>query len=205
LTFFSVRNVLMVCGALFVLALGFLILADRWDAATVLNAFWSKSPLSKLAWVFVVLVPLFLVPAAVWLAETPVRQRQAVQELPLRLDGVRQGVKALVKPQAEAEAALAHLTHIDPEDTMSAMKQRLSEAERFIQIQNDRNGIGDLTSLAEANRAQQKALQGRLMPVLEKSRSIEQHFADLDGRQNDIERDLLRSSGDMMPSRLMPT
>ena len=183
--YFSVRNVLMVCGALFVLALGFLILADGRDAAAVLNAFWSQSPVSELAWAIVVLLPLFLIPAAVWLGETLVQQRQGGQALQLRLDGVRQGVKALVKPQAEA--APAHLAHTDPEDTMSAMKQRLSEAERFIQIQNDRNEIGDLASRAEAIRAQQKALQERLMPVLEKRRSIKQHFADLDSRQNDIE------------------
>ncbi len=198
MTSFSVRNVLMVCGALFVLALGFLILADGRDAAAVLNAFWSRSPVSKLAWAIVVLVPLFLIPAAVWLGETLVRQRQAAQALQLRLDGVRQGVDALVKPQAEAEAAVAHLAHTDPEDTINAMRQRLSEAERFTQIQNERNEIGDLASRAEAIRAQQKALQGRLAPALEKRRSIEQHFADLDSRQNDIERALaeILSGGD---------
>jgi DNA repair exonuclease SbcCD ATPase subunit len=197
-TSFSVRNVLMVCGALFVLALGFLILADGRDAAAVLNAFWSRSPVSKLAWAVIVLVPLFLIPAAVWLGQTLVRQRLAAQALQLRLDGVRQGVNALVKPHAQAEAAVAHLAHTDPEDTINAMRQRLSEAERFTQIQNERNEIDDLASRAEAIRAQQKALQGRLAPALEKRRSIERHFADLDSRQNDVERALaeILSGGD---------
>jgi chromosome segregation ATPase len=194
-TYFSVRNVLIVCGALFVLALGFLILADGREAAAVLNVFWSQSPISKLAWAIVVLVPLFVIPAAVWLGETLVRQRQAARALELRLDGVRQGVKTLMRPQGEAEAAVAHLARTDPEDTMSAIKQRLSEAERFIQIQNDRNEIGDLTSRVDEIRTQQRTLQVRLAPVLEKRRVIEQHFADLDGRQNDIERSLAEIAG----------
>ena len=125
MTYFSMRNVLAVCGALFVLALAFLILAEGHEADMVVNAFWSQSLAAKLAWAIVVLVPLVLVPAAVWLGETLVRQRQAAQALALRLDGVRQGVKTLVKPQVEAEAAVHHLVRTDPEDAMSAMKQRL--------------------------------------------------------------------------------
>ncbi len=195
MTYFSLRNVLIVCGALFVLALGFLILADGRETAAVLNVFWSQSPVSKIAWAVIVLVPLFLIPAAVWLGETLVRQRQAAQALELRLDGVRQGVKALAKPQGEAEVAAGYLARTDPEDTMSAMKQRLSEAERFTQIQIGRNEIGDLAARVEEIRTQQKALQDRLAPVMEKRRSIEQHFADLDSRQNDIERALAEVVG----------
>jgi chromosome segregation ATPase len=189
-TSFSLRNVLIVCGLLFLLALGFLILVDGAQAAAVLNLFWSQSVVSKLAWAVIVLVPLFAVPAAVWLGETLARQRQAAQALELRLDGVRHGVKALVKPQGEAEAAIGYLARTDPEDTISTMKQRLSEAERFTQIQDGRNEIGDLAARVEEICTQQKVLQDRLAPVLEKRRLIERHFADLDSRQSDIERAL---------------
>ncbi len=195
MTYFSMRNVLAVCGALFVLALAFLILADGREADMVVNAFWSQSLAAKLAWAIVVLVPLVLVPAAVWLGETLVRQRQAAQALALRLDGVRQGVKTLIKPQIEAEAAVHHLVRTDPEDAMSAMKQRLSEAERFTQVQNGRNEIGDLASRVEEIRAQQQTLQARLAPVLEKRRSIEQLFTELHSRQDDIERTLAEVAG----------
>ena len=126
MTYFSVRNVMAVCGALFVLALAFLVLAEGREAGEMLNAFRSQSLVSKLAWAVIVLVPLILVPAAVWLGETLVRQRQAAHALELRLDGVRQGVKTLVKSQVEAEAAVHHLARTDPEDAMSAMKQRLT-------------------------------------------------------------------------------
>jgi chromosome segregation ATPase len=184
-----------VCGALFVLALAFLALAEGREAGEMLNAFRSQSLVSKLAWAVIVLVPLILVPAAVWLGETLVRQRQAAQALELRLDGVRQGVKTLVKSQVEAEAAVHHLARTDPEDAMSAMKQRLTEAERFTQIQTGRNEIGDLSSRVEEIRAQQQALQARLAPVLEKRRSIDQLFTELDSRQNDIEHTLAEISG----------
>ena len=189
------RIVVAVCGALFVLALAFLVLAEGHEAGQMLNAFRSQSLASKLAWAVIVLVPLILIPAAVWLGETLVRQRQAAHALELRLDGVRQGVKTLVKSQVEAEGAVHHLARTDPEDAMSAMKQRLTEAERFTQIQTGRNEIGDLSSRVEEIRAQQQALQMRLAPVLEKRRSIDQLFTELDSRQNDIEHTLAEVSG----------
>jgi chromosome segregation ATPase len=179
------------CGALFVLALAFLIFAEGHEAGAVLTALGSQSLAAKVAWAIVVLVPLVLVPGAVWLGEALVHQRRASQALTLRLDGVRQGVNALVRPQVEAEAAVAHLARTDPEDTLGAMKQRLSEAERFTQVQSGRNEIGDLAARVEEVRGQQQALQTRLGPVLEKRRSIEQLLSDLDNRQGDIERTLV--------------
>jgi len=185
-----VRYVVGICSALFVLAVGFLVLGEGREAAALLDVFWSQPLLSKVAWAVVALVPIVLVPSALWLGETLVRQRQAAQALESRLGGVRQGVKALAQSQVDAEAAVHHLARTDPEDVMSALQQRLTEAERFAQIQHSRNETGDLDSRVEEIRAQQKALQERLAPVLEKRRSIEQLFMELDGRQNDIERAL---------------
>lgn len=197
MTYFSVRNVAAVCGALFVLALAFLILAEGHEASVVLEAFASQTFLAKVAWIIVVLVPLVLIPAAVWLGETLVRQRQAAQALELRLDGVRQGVKTLLKSQVETEAAVSHLARTDPEDAMNALNQRLTEAERVAQVQKGRNQLGDLSSRVEEIRTKQQGLQKRLAPVLEKRRSIEQLFAELDSRQIDIDHTLAEiASGD---------
>ena len=121
MTYFSVRNIAAVCGGLFVLALAFLVLAEGREAGAVMNAFAAQTFVAKLAWIVVVVVPLVLVPAAVWLGETLVHQRQAGQALELRLDGVRQGVKTLVKSQVETEAAVSHLARTDPEDAMEAL------------------------------------------------------------------------------------
>ncbi len=184
---FSVRNVVGIGSALFLLAVGFLVVAEGHQAAAVLDAFWSLSLAAKLAWVIVVLVPLVVLPYAVWLG-------WAAQSLELRLDGVRQGAKALAKPQLDSEAAVHHLVRTDPEDAIGALRQRLTEAERFAQVQESRNEIGDLSARVDEVRARQQALQQRLAPVLEKRRSIEQLFLELDGRQNDIGRTLAELS-----------
>jgi chromosome segregation ATPase len=192
---YSVRNVVGIRGALFVLAIGYLALGEGREAAALFDAFWSEPPLSKAAWAIVVLVPIVLVPAALWLGEVLVRQRQAAQAVELRLGGVRQDVNALAKPQADTEAAVHHLVRTDPEDAIVSMQQRLTEAERFAQIQQSRNETGDLAARVEQLRAQQQALQQRLAPVLEKRRSIEQLFMELGGRQTDIERALAEVAG----------
>ena len=193
--YFSVRNIVGICSALFVLAIGYLALGEGREAAALLDAFWSQPLLSKAAWAIVVLMPIVLVPAALWLGEVLVRHRHAAQALELRLGGVRQDVNALAKPQAHAEAAVHHLVRTDPEDAIVSMQQRLTEAERFAQIQQSRNETGDLAARVEQLRAQQQALQQRLAPVLEKRRSIEQLFMELDGRQNDIEQALAEVAG----------
>ena len=190
-----VRNVVGIFSALFVLAVGYLALGEGREAAALLEAFWSQPLLSKAAWAIVVLVPIVLVPAALWLGATLVRQRQAAQALELRLGGVREGVKALEKPQADAEAAVHHLVRSDPEDAIVTMQQRLTEAERFAQIQQSRSEAGNLAARVEQLRAQQQALQERLAPVLEKRRSIEQLFMELGTRQSDIERGLAEVAG----------
>ena len=197
MTYFSVRNVMAACGALFVVALVFLIIAEGGEFGAVLEAFGSQPFAAKLAWAVVVLVPLVLVPAAVWLGETLVLQRRAAFALERRLDGVKQNVKALVRPQVEAEASALHLANTDPEDAINAMKQRLTEAERVAQVQKGRHEIGDLNSRVEEIRVQQQTLQKRLAPVLEQRRAIERMFAELDSRQVDIDHALAEiASGD---------
>ena len=115
----------------------------------------------------------------------------------MRLAGVREGVKGLVKTQAGADADMHSLARTDPEDGIAALQQRLTEAERFTQVQQSRNEASDLQSRVDYLRGQQQALKERLVPVLEKRRSIEQLFMELEGHQNDIDRTLNEiASGD---------
>jgi chromosome segregation ATPase len=185
------------CVLLFVFALGFIVVAQGQDISALIEAFRAEPLTHKLAWFVVVLVPLALIPAALWLCDTLLRQRKAANALELRLGGVRQGVKELARSQVDAEAAVHHLARTDPEDAIGAVQQRLTEAERLAQVQQSRNEIGDLQSRVDDLRAQQQGLRERLVPVLEKRRSIEQLFADLDSRENDIDRTLTEvASGD---------
>ncbi len=186
------------CVILFVIAVGYIFITQAQDLAAVFEAFRTEPLAQKFAWFLIVLIPLALIPSALWLADAAIRQRKAAAALELRLGGVRQGVQDLAKAQVDAESAVRHLVRSDPQDAIGAVEQRLAEAERVMQIQQSRNEIGDLPARVEELRAQQQALRERLMPVLEKRRSIEQLFGELDSRESDIDRALaeVASSGD---------
>jgi chromosome segregation ATPase len=186
-----------ICVVLFMLAVGVLIVTGGPDLAALFAALRAQPLLDKVAWAVIVLVPLVLLPSAVWLCDTLVRQRKAAQALELRLDGVRQGAKELAKSQIDAEAAVHHLARTDPEAAIGAVQQRLGETERVAQVQQQRNEIGDLQSRVDGIRGQQQALKDRLAPVLENRRAIERLFLELDTSQNDVERALAEiASGD---------
>jgi chromosome segregation ATPase len=182
---------------LFVLAALFVGLTQGSQMAAIFAAFGALPLLQKIAWAVIVLVPLVMLPFAVWLWDRLMRQQQAGTALQQRLDGVRTSVKEATKAQADTEADVQQLTRSDPEDAIAALQRRVSEAERFAQIQQSRNAITDLDSRVAAIRDQQQALKERLAPVLDTRRSVEQMFAELDGRQGDIERSLAEiASGD---------
>ncbi len=183
------------CVVFFVLAVGFIVLNQAQELAALLTAFRSEPLTHKLAWFVIILTPLVLIPVALWLCDALLRQRQATAALELRLGGVRQGVRELARSQVDADAAVHHLARTDPEAAIGAVTQRLAEAERTAQVQGNRNDIGDLQSRVDELRALQDGLRERLGPVLEKRRAIEQLFADLDSRENDIDRTLDEIAG----------
>lgn len=176
--------------ALFVLAVAFVVVAQGSEMAGLLAAFDSEPLLHKIAWAVIVLVPLVMLPFAVWLWDRLLRQRQAATALEGRLDGVRRDVKDLTKAQANSEADVQHLTRSDPEDAIAALQQRLSEADRFAQIQQSRHEMNGLEARIAALRDQQQKLKERLAPVLDTRRKIEQVFTELDSHQSDIDRSL---------------
>lgn len=182
---------------LFVLAVGFVLLTQGPEMAALIGAYRSEPLLHKIAWAVIVLVPLVMLPFAVWLWDRLVRQRQAATALELRLDGVRARAKDVSRAQSDVEADVQHLTRTDPEDAIATLQRRISEAERFAEIQHSRNQTVDLDSRVTAIASQQQTLKDRLAPVLDTRRSIEQTFAELDSRQSDIERALAEvASGD---------
>jgi chromosome segregation ATPase len=179
-----------ICVVLFVLASGLLVVNQPQDMAALFEAFRAEPLTQKLAWFLVVLIPLALIPSALWLCDALLRQRRANEALELRLNGVREGARELTRAQVDADASVHHLARTDPEGAIGAIGERLAEAERVTQVQESRNEIGDLQTRVEELRARQQALRERLIPVLEKRRTIEQLFADLDSRENDLGRSL---------------
>ncbi|MGA8614961.1 MAG: hypothetical protein WB760_25455 [Xanthobacteraceae bacterium] len=179
------------------LAVAFVVMTQGPEMASLIAAFRSEPLLHKIAWAVIVLVPLVMLPFAVWLWERLFRQHQASDALEDRLDGVRRDVKDLTKAQANVDADVKQLTRTDPEDAISALQQRLSEAERFAQVQQSRHEMNGLEPRVAALREQQQKLKDRLAPVLYTRRKIEQLFAELDGHQSDIDRSLAEvASGD---------
>jgi hypothetical protein len=77
----------------FVLAIGFIVLTQAQDIAALFEAFRSEPLAQKLAWFVAVLIPLALIPVALWLCDALIRQHKAASALELRLGGLRQGVK----------------------------------------------------------------------------------------------------------------
>jgi chromosome segregation ATPase len=175
---------------LFVLAVGYVALTQGTETAALISAFDSASRPHEIAWAVIVLVPLLMVPVAAWLWDTLVRQRRAATALGLRLDGVRGRIKDLRKAQDDVEAGVEKLTRSDPEDALDTLQRRMTEAERFAEVQKTRSEAVDLETRIGAIRDRQQALQERLAPVLDARRGIEKSFAELDVRQGDIERSL---------------
>ncbi len=184
-----------ICAALLVAAAGFIVLTGQPEATALLAAFRSQPLPARAAVTAIAVVLVALLICAAWLCDIIVRQRRAARALELRLNGVRDGVKALAKTQIDVEAAVHQLARTDPEDAIGALQQRLTEAERVAQVQQGRNEAGDLQSRVDYLRTQQQLLQDRLAPVLEGRRLIERLFMELEGRQNDIARSLDEIAG----------
>jgi DNA repair exonuclease SbcCD ATPase subunit len=185
-------KVVGICVALLVLAVGFIVLTQLGEIPALSDAFRSVPPLQQATWNVLVLMLalLAILLIAGLLSYALVQQRNAARALERRLDGVRQGAKDLAKSQVGADAAVHHLVRTDPEDAIGAVQQRLTEAERFAHVQQGRNEMVGLQSRINDIRAQQEALKERLAPMLDKRRSIEQLFIELDTRQNDLDRSL---------------
>jgi hypothetical protein len=191
-------TVVGICIALLALALGLILLAEGREVTALFDTFRSMPLMFQVAWEVTAFVSLALVLSAVWLSYQLVFQRRAAQSLASRLLGVRDSVRGLIKTQVDTEAGVHQLARTDPEDAMAAIQARLTEAERFAQVQRTRNETVDLQSRVDYIRAQQRVLKDRLGPVLEKRRGIEQIFMELHAHQNDLERthDELASADD---------
>jgi DNA repair exonuclease SbcCD ATPase subunit len=185
------------CVGIFVLAVGFVVVSHAQDFAALFEALRAEPLTQKLAWFVIVVIPLALIPAAIWLCDAVARQRKATDELDLRLGGIRRAARELGKTQTGVDSAIHHLARTDPETAIGDVTARLTEAERVLQVQQNRNEVGDLQAKVDGLRIQQETLRERLVPVLEKRRLIEQVFAELDSREADIDRALSEiASGD---------
>src|SRR5581483_11497753 len=184
-----------VCVAVFVLAVGYIVVSEAGTIAALFEAFRAEPFVHKLAWLLAVLAAVVLIPAAVWLCDALIRQRRANEALELRMIGVRDSVRGLAGMEVDADAAVHHLARTDPESAIAAIADRLSEAERIADIQAKRNEVGDLQSRVDDLRTRQERLRERLAPILQQRQSIEALFSDVEAREADIGRALAEITG----------
>jgi chromosome segregation ATPase len=179
-----------VCTVVIVGAAGFVLITFGGSADPLLNAFRSMPDPQKVAWAALAVAVLAMMPSAIWLSDRLVRQRRATRELELRLGGVRQDANVRGKAQADAESKVNYLVRTDPEDHIAELQHRITEADRYAQVQHSRSEVGDLQARVDSIGTQQEALKERLDTALEKRREVEDLFTDLDRNQSDIERQI---------------
>jgi chromosome segregation ATPase len=177
-----------VCTVVIVGAAGFVLITFGGSADPLLTAFRSMPDPQKAAWGALAVAFVAMMPAAIWLSDKLVKQRKATKALEMRLDGVRQDVSGRDKAQADAESKVNYLVRTDPEDRIAGLQHRITEADRYAQMQHSRSEVGDLQARVDAIHSQQDILKERLDTALDRRREVETLFTDLDRRQSDIER-----------------
>ena len=177
---------ILVGGTLVVLAIA---IAFVWDfnLNALVEVLLSQPTPQKIAWVVVVAASLLLIGLALWQSGMLMKQSKVTQILEHRLRGVGQIVHRLEEAQSDADLAADYLLRTDPEDAISAVRERLAPAEEAVQSQHLRNEAGDLQTRMEEVRERQQALRAKLGATIERRQAIERFFSNLTSTQRDIE------------------
>jgi hypothetical protein len=187
------RILVLVCSALLALAVGYEVYSSEYPPAALIDFVQSRPLLQKLAWGVIVVAPFGLLAAALWESGRLDQQRKANGVWETRFRGIRKTVDELDDAQKDADRATNYLERTDPEEAMSALQQRLIEAERTTNLQQSRNEQEGLLVRVDMARQQQQALREKLGATIEKRRLIEPLFVELQNSQDVIEKGLAAS------------
>lgn len=185
------RAILFILSVAVTFAAGWALYSMEFRPALLLEYVMSRPLPEQIAWAVICVVPLILFAVALMLREKLERQRKATEQLEARLSGVRQSVSGLEEAMKDNESATTYLAASDPEDAITALQGRISEAEQAAQLHEGRNDATDLFSRLESVRQQQHAIREKLSEVIGKRRSIEALVTDLQHSQEDIESTLI--------------
>src|SRR5258708_2736403 len=165
-----IRILALACSALLALAVGFEVYSSEYPPTALIDFVQSQPLLQKLAWGVIVVAPFALLASALWESGRLDQQRKANEVWETRFRGIRKTVDELDDAQKDADRATNYLERTDPEEPMSALQQRLIEAERTTNLQQSRNEKEGLLVRVEMPRQQQQALRVELRATLEKPR-----------------------------------
>jgi chromosome segregation ATPase len=196
------RILIVVCGALLALAVGFEMYSSAYPPAALIELVQSQPLLQKLAWAAIVVAPFGLLAAALWESARLEQQLKANEVWETRFRGARKAMDELDDAQKDADRAASYLERSDPEDALSALQRRLIEAERTTHLQQSRNEKEGLLARVDMARQQQQALREKLGETIEKRRLIEPLFIELQSSQEVLEKGLAGLKADDLNDRL---
>jgi DNA repair exonuclease SbcCD ATPase subunit len=184
------RNLLPPIGILVMMAAAIVWLVAG-DSPSRLIGMVTALPLERqIAVAVIALCALWLVGALVWQAELVARQGKAIAAMQDRLGGVRQSVAQAVAAQVDTDDALRRLADGDPDVAVTALDQRLKEAERKTALQQSHNEAVDMQERVDDLRNRQRALRQLMGEVIEKRRGIEPIIGEINVRQEQLSRSL---------------
>src|SRR5215470_11767559 len=183
----ALRVLIMVCGAVVALALGFELLVPTYRPSLLIEAMLSRQIPPQQAFVVTCGLLLLLLAGGALLL---ISQRRTTEKLELRLRGVRHAVYGLEEAQKDSDSAAAYLERTDPEGSISALGERIAKANEAADQHQARNVASDLNSQVEHLRQEQFLLRDKLGDVIAKRRTVEALVTELQTSQDDIERTL---------------
>ncbi len=196
------RILVLVCGALLALAVAFEVYSSEYPPAALIELVQSQPLLQKLAWAVIIVTPFGLLAGALWESARLDQQRKANDVWETRFRGVRKAADELDDAQKDIDRATSNLERSDPEDALSGLQRRLIEAERTTHLQQSRNEKEGLLARIEMTRQQQQVLREKLGETIEKRRTIEPLFVELQNAQDVLEKGLTGLKADDLNDRL---
>jgi DNA repair exonuclease SbcCD ATPase subunit len=194
------RLFIIVCSLLLIIGAAVEISSLEGQPAEFLARALSQPLPQAAASMAILFAALGLLAAALWTVEKLRQVRKTNEALEARLRGVHATIDNLESSQKDAESAVNYLGRSDPDQTITALQQRLVNAERAAQLHQDHDQTSDLLARVEDLQGKQKAFREMLAETFEKRRSIERLFADLQQSQEDIDqmvRDLESGDGSL--------
>jgi chromosome segregation ATPase len=186
----AMQNFIIVCIAILLLAVGFLIFNSGLDYTALVSTVAALPPIQQVALGIFALASIAVIGAVLAQSDRVARQRKTIADLAERLNGIRQSTRALGEEQTNVDLVLQRVASTDPEEALTILSKTLTESERAALVQQSHNEAVDMESRAEDIRRRQQALRARLGEVFDKRRLVEPIFAELKERQSNIERSL---------------
>lgn len=151
-------------------------------------AFFQALSIERKSLIFsIAILVLWLIGTALWQADRLSKRDSQVTLLQKRLDGVWLSAKAAEQQQGELQAGIGALLTTDPEETLTSLQRRLTDAERRTAVQQTRNEPADMKQRVQEIQDRQKTLRQQIGEVVDARRASDPTLIELRERQKNIE------------------